>query len=131
MSNSILAIAMIGALLSSCSLSRNSQQTEAYTKVEDPKQLGLALTITVYGDVSNSEILNVKNKIEDLSVNGKKLELLNTDVVNDDRGSWILTKGYGRLKVTCTRNGGGCALWLTPSQRANLTALYQSEKGLK
>jgi hypothetical protein len=128
MTNSIriamLAAAAVILLGTSCS-SRSATQ---YVKVEDPKELGLALSVSVRGDVTNADLVNVRAEVDDFSVSGKKIELLNRVVVADAQGSWIVTKAYGRVKVSCGGSNGVCELWLTPAQRAGLKALYDSSR---
>jgi len=117
--------AAVGVLLGTSCSSPSSAQ---YIKVDDTKELGLALNVSVRGDVTNADLVNVHAEVDDFSVRGRKLELLNKVVVADAQGSWIVTKAYGRVKVSCGGSNGGCELWLTPAQRAGLKALYESPR---
>ena len=67
-------------------------------------------------------------KVASLTVGGKKLELVSSEIAQDAKErSWIVTKNYGRIRITSAYSGG-LVLWLTPSQKESLKALYHTAK---
>jgi hypothetical protein len=97
---------------------------EVYTKVEDPSALGLHIEVeaTLMRGTPNDDG-PVQGKVTSLTVGGKPLALVSSEIANDERGSWVATKAYGRIRVSGAYSGG-IMLWLTPSQRTSLKALY-------
>lgn len=69
---------------------------------------------------------HVEGKVDNVAIGGKPLELSSNEIVNDGSGSWVVTKTYGRIRVS----GGsyGMVVWLTPSQKARLKALFLETK---
>jgi hypothetical protein len=121
----------VATLLVSCASSSKPEgySQEQYTKVDDPKALDLDFQATVSFHVENGSPNNIKVHIERFSVAGKDVELLSRDLVNEGENWWVLTKAYGRMKVTLNNNESqsGCDLWVTPSQKSALKALHSSQ----
>lgn len=101
---------------------------EVYAKVEDASALGLDIEIetTMLRGTPNDDG-PVNGKVSSLTVGGKPLALVSPEIVNDGKGSWVVTKAYGRIRVSGAYSGG-IMFWLTPSQRASLKALYHAPK---
>ena len=66
-----------------------------------------------------------------LTIGGKELALTSPEIVQDDNGSWITTKDYGRIKIASGALGRGSVIYLKPSQKASLMKLYQTTKSSK
>jgi len=101
---------------------------EVYTKVEDPSALGLQIEVeaTMMRGTPNDDG-PVQGKVTSLTVGRKPLALVSSEIVNDEKGSWVATKAYGRIRVSGAYSGG-IMFWLTPSQRTSLKALYHAPK---
>lgn len=67
----------------------------------------------------------VQGKVTSLTVGGKPLALVSGEIVNDNKGSWVVTKAYGRIRISGAYSGG-IMFWLTPSQRMSLKAFSQT-----
>jgi hypothetical protein len=102
---------------------------EEYEPVENPSELGLDVQVAATRvSFGNSAGGRVEGNITSLSVAGKELELTNTEIVQDDGGSWINTKAYGRVKIASGALGRGLVISLTASQKASLMKLYEATK---
>ena len=102
---------------------------EKYKRLADPRELGLHIAVqtTLLRGTPNDDGA-VEGKVTSLTVGGKKLELASSDIAQDAKDrSWIVTKDYGRIRITGAYSGG-LILWLTPSQKESLKALYLSGK---
>jgi hypothetical protein len=102
---------------------------EKYERLNNPRELGLDIEVqaTLTRGTPNDDGV-VEGKVASLTVGGKKLELVSSDIAQDAKErSWIVTKNYGRIRITSAYSGG-LILWLTPSQKESLKALYHSGK---
>jgi len=101
---------------------------EVYTKVEDPSALGLQIEVAATSMMATpNDDGAVNGKVTSLTVGGKPLALVSSEIVNDEKGSWVATKAYGRIRVSGAYSGG-IMFWLTPLQRTSLKALYRAPK---
>ncbi len=58
-------------------------ESTAFRESRQRKELGLALKASVRFDVENGEMVNVKLRVDDFSIGGKKVELLDTAIITD------------------------------------------------
>jgi hypothetical protein len=73
----------------------------------------------------------IYGKVTSLTVGGKELALTNPEIVQDDNGSWITTKDFGKIKIASGALGRGMVIYLRPSQKASLLKLYKETKSPK
>ena len=73
----------------------------------------------------------IEGRIASLTIGGKELALTSPEIVQDDNGSWITTKDYGRIKIASGALGRGLIIYLKPSQKASLMKLYKETKSSK
>lgn len=96
--------------------------------MDDPKALDLDFRATLSFHVDGGNMTNVKVHVDHFSVGGRDIELLSNDLASDDESFWVLTKAYGRMKVTSDAPQNSFDLWMPPSQRKALKALHASQQ---
>jgi hypothetical protein len=105
---------------------------EKYEAVTNPSELGLDVRVAAsYVSFGNAPGGAVEGKISSLTIGGKELALTSPEIVQDDNGSWITTKDYGRIKIASGALGRGLVIYLKPSQKASLMKLYKETKSSK
>jgi hypothetical protein len=116
----------------SASPSPTKAVAERYQAVTNPSELGLDVQVAA-SEVSfgNDPGGAVEGKVTSLTIGGKELALTSPEIVQDDNGSWITTKDYGRIKIASGALGRGMVIYLKPSQKASLMKLYRETKSSK
>ncbi len=88
------------------------------------------ISVTEMTQVSNCTG-DIKGKIDFIYAAGKPLELQTHNIVHEDNKAWIVTKKYGKIRVSGGYEGdhppSGLCWWLTPSQKAQLKALSDAK----
>ena len=133
-----LALVVMGVLPLFCQQSPKastpSNQTqqkaaEKYEPLQNPGELGLDVQVAAsrmsFGNNPGGE---VEGKISSLTIGGKELALTSPEIVQDNDGSWITTRDYGRIRIASGALGRGLVIYLKPSQKASLLKLYQATK---
>ncbi len=74
---------------------------------------------------------DLDGKVDFIGVGGGPLELETKDIIHEDNKAWIVTKLYGKIRVSGGYAGnypGGMCLWLTPSQQEKLKRLASEKR---
>lgn len=122
-----LALVVVGIVLQLTAACQQQSEAEQYQPVANPRELGLNVEVVATRVAfGNSAGGRVEGKVAWVTIAGKELELTNDEILQDDGGSWIATKAYGRIKIAPAAPGRGLAIALTPSQKARLTELYKA-----
>lgn len=102
---------------------RFTKLPETYEKV-DPAELRIAFEGAFKSLEVNSsgEVVQINGVVKKLAVGNKPIELETDRVAHENKTAFIVTKSYGKLKVTFDSNAQA-TFWLTPSQRKRLLAL--------
>jgi hypothetical protein len=125
----VLVFIVIVPLLTSC---HSKVLPETYQAVTDPSELGLDVQVAAsFVSFGNNPGGTVQGKITSLTIGGKELALTSPEIVQDDNGSWITTKDYGRIKIASGALGRGLVIYLKPSQKASLMKLYSETMSSK
>jgi len=69
---------------------------------------------------------DVQGKVSVFYIAGKVLELETNDIVHDSDKAWVVTKKYGKIRITSAYSGGLC-IWLTPKQKTNFKKLLSEQ----
>jgi hypothetical protein len=97
--------------LVACVSQAAEQKTEKYAILEDPGEIGLVIEADLNYNADSGSIFGEVKKV---TVGGKPLELVRNVIVNDN----------GRIKISHGRGMFERLVWLTPSQKARLKAVY-------
>jgi hypothetical protein len=125
----VLVLMAIVPLLTSC---HSKALAETYQEVTDPSELGLDVQVAAsFVSFGNNPGGAVNGKITSLTIGGKELTLTSPEIVQDENGSWITTKDYGRIKIASGALGRGLVIYLKPSQKASLLKLYRETMSSK
>jgi hypothetical protein len=70
---------------------------------------------------------DIQGTVDILQVGSTQLELETNAIVHEDNKAWIVTKSYGKIRISGGYAGdhppSGLCFWLTPSQKARLKKL--------
>ena len=125
----VLVLMAIVPLLTSC---HSKALAETYQEVTDPSELGLDVQVAAsFVSFGNNPGGAVNGKITSLTIGGKELALTSPEIIQDENGSWITTKDYGRIKIASGALGRGLVIYLKPSQKAGLLKLYRETMSSK
>ena len=84
--------------------------------------------MTQAGDCSG----NIEGTVDLLVIARKPVELVTNDIVHDGGKDWIVTKQYGRIRISGGFVGdnppNGLCFWTTPSQNARIRPLLAKEE---
>ena len=96
---------------------------EQYEKV-DPRELYIvfeaslqSLTVDAAGN-----IIEIEGVVTRLAVGDKPIELSSDKILLEGTDAFVVTKDYGKIKITSTSTGG-VTIWLKPSQKEKLKEL--------
>ncbi len=100
---------------------------EKYEQV-DPSKLLIDFQADIPGEVRWDAAGNITafggGKVTRFTVGGKPIELVSDDMLLEEKEVFIVTKDYGKIKVTFNSNFT-ISLWLKPSQKAELLRLIK------
>jgi hypothetical protein len=73
---------------------------------------------------------DIEGTVDMLALGRKPVELVTNDIVHDGGKAWIVTKQYGRIRISGGYAGdnppSGLCFWTTPSQSARIRSLLAS-----
>ena len=104
-----------------------AEEKEVYEKI-NPSEF----SFNFYGSMkrlhvdSAGNVLDVEGEVDELSLSGNKLALESKALTKIGNDVFIITKDYGKIKVTFNSNGQA-KIWLTPKQKKMFKKLLKSE----
>lgn len=123
----LMGAGLILFLLAGCGASATPLVEEKYEQV-DPSELQMDFQADIPGEVRWDAEGNVTafggGKVTRFTVGGKSIELASDDLLLEDKEVFIVTKDYGRIKVTFNSNFT-ISLWLKPSQKEKFMELIK------
>ena len=109
------------------------QTPEQYELLKDPSgHFGIvaqlrAKSMEQAGDCSG----DIEGSIDMLALGGKQVELVTNEIVHDGGKAWIVTKQYGKIRISGGYAGdnppSGLCFWMTPSQKTRIRAIYHAQ----
>lgn len=106
---------------------RKPTPVEKYEQV-DPSKLSIDFQADIPGEVRWDAEGNITafggGKVTRFTVGGKPIELVSDDMLLEEKEVFIVTKDYGKIKVTFNSNFT-ISLWLKPSQKAEILELIK------
>lgn len=108
------------------------QPAEQYELLKDPSgRFGILAQLRVTSMTQASDCSgDIEGTVEMLALGRKQVELVTNDIVHDDGKAWIVTKQYGRIRISGGYAGdnppSGLCFWTTPSQTARIRSLLAS-----
>jgi hypothetical protein len=111
---------------------------EKYELIDNPtKEFGLLAQVSATDMVQSADCEGgVEGRVDWIEAGGKNIELVTHDIVQESGKAWIVTKRFGKIRVSGCYAGdrppSGLGFWMKPSQKAALKAFSQSKiKGAK
>jgi hypothetical protein len=124
----VLFVVMITVfLLTACGAPIAIPVEEKYEQV-NPSELSIDFQADIPGAVRWDADGNITEfgggKVTRFTVGGKPIELVSDDLLLEGKEVFIVTKDYGKIKVTFN-SSFTISLWLKPSQKAKLMELVK------
>lgn len=117
---------MIVFLMTACGAPATPAE-EKYEQV-NPSELSIDFQVDIPGAVRWDADGNITEfgggKVTRFTIGGKSIELISNDLLLEENEVFIVTKDYGKVKVTFNSNFT-ISLWLKPSQKAKLMELIK------
>jgi len=114
-------------------ITTGKQTTEQYELLVDPsRNFGITAQLSLRsmdqaGDCSG----DIEGTVDMIMVGSKPLEMVTNAIVHDGDKAWIVTKQYGKIRISGGYAGdnppSGLCFWLTPSQKTRIKALYHAQ----
>jgi hypothetical protein len=106
--------------------------SQKYELLDHPAEdYGIEAELSVTEEVQASDCSgDIEGKVELLEAGGRILDLNTPEIVHEDGKAWIVTRDYGKIRVSGGYAGdrppSGLCFWLTQAQKAQLNPLFGS-----